>query len=287
MRSKIILPVLILIMMPAAKSAMAQDEQTEGEKYHIILEKDENGKKTRLDTVVTADTPFVWEGDTNRPGSRGDSGMARYFEFKTDDDGKVNLFVLKEQEEMLDSLRESLEDMQKEINENIMIFKYPMDEGAMEWHSDRPQKWHFDHDFTFPEKGEVFYFGDGQQHKNIIDLSDPGIISYKKKTMKDGTEKITIVRKKKASHEKSKKIVIKKSGTPVPVSVPDAGIEVVVIDKEGRITVNGEEMEVGDADGERVIRLDGKVIRIRKPGNGGKEQIEVEVEEEHKSPDDE
>ncbi len=29
---------------------------------------------------------------------------------------------------------------------------------------------------------------------NIIDLSDPGIISYKKKKNKDGTEKITIVR---------------------------------------------------------------------------------------------
>ena len=35
----------------------------------------------------------------------------------------------------------------------------------------------------------------GQKNKNVIDLSDPGIISYDKKLRKDGTEKITIVRK--------------------------------------------------------------------------------------------
>jgi hypothetical protein len=31
--------------------------------------------------------------------------------------------------------------------------------------------------------------------KNIIDLSDPGIISYEKKKLKDGREKIIIIRK--------------------------------------------------------------------------------------------
>jgi len=38
------------------------------------------------------------------------------------------------------------------------------------------------------------YFS-GQNSRGIIDLNDPSIISFEKKTQKDGTEKITIVRK--------------------------------------------------------------------------------------------
>ena len=34
-----------------------------------------------------------------------------------------------------------------------------------------------------------------QQGGNVIDLSDPGILSYKKEKMSDGREKITIIRK--------------------------------------------------------------------------------------------
>jgi hypothetical protein len=45
-----------------------------------------------------------------------------------------------------------------------------------------------------PHAPKVMMFR-GQKNRNVIDLSDPGIISYDKKLRKDGTEKITIVRK--------------------------------------------------------------------------------------------
>ena len=37
--------------------------------------------------------------------------------------------------------------------------------------------------------------GQFSKHKGMIDLNDPSIISYEKKVQKDGTEKITIIRK--------------------------------------------------------------------------------------------
>jgi hypothetical protein len=48
---------------------------------------------------------------------------------------------------------------------------------------------------------------------NVIDLSDPGIISYKKKKMSGGREKITIIR-----NEPSEKEIEKE----VSITIPDA-----------------------------------------------------------------
>jgi hypothetical protein len=39
------------------------------------------------------------------------------------------------------------------------------------------------------------YPGEFKKHQGMIDLNDPSIISYEKKLQKDGTEKITIIRK--------------------------------------------------------------------------------------------
>jgi sRNA-binding carbon storage regulator CsrA len=83
---------------------------------------------------------------------------------------------------------------------------------------------------------------------NVIDLGDPGIISYKKKKMSGGREKIVIIRKEPSESEIEEDVVIK---------VPD---------------VPGPAVWMSDKSPE-------KVMVVRKKIKGETEDIEVELEE--------
>jgi hypothetical protein len=148
-----------------------RDKKTE--KHIKMVKVDDDGKKVELDTVITGDQIFVWQGDTIGGGnvmkwiSKGDFKMDSIhqnfdmnFEYKIDDDGEGNMIIMKSG---------------KGGKHMIMA---PVPPGA-----------------PMPPHAPGMMMFRSQNNKNVIDLSDPGIISYDKKIQKDGTEKITIVRK--------------------------------------------------------------------------------------------
>lgn len=135
----------------------------EKSKRQIKLIKVEDGKKTELDTIIKGDTIFVWNGDT------------------IEANGDFN-FVMPELPK-LDSLHKNFT---FRFNGDDMDFEPPF-----VFPPDAPRP---------PKAPHIFHF-QSKSDKNIIDLSDPGIISYKKRDKIGGREKITIIREKKNEAE--------------------------------------------------------------------------------------
>ena len=148
-----------------------RDKKTE--KHIKMIKVGDNGKKVELDTIITGDQIFVLQGDTIGSGkemkwiSKGDFKMDSIhqnfdmnFEYKIEDDGEGNMVIMKSG---------------KGGKHRIIA---PVPPGA-----------------PMPPNAPGMMMFRSHNNKNVIDLSDPGIISYDKKILKDGTEKITIVRK--------------------------------------------------------------------------------------------
>jgi len=243
------------------------------EKHIKMVKVDDNGKKMGLDTILTSDEPFVWNGDTigrakemkwiTKEDFKMDSmhmNTDMTFEYNIEDDGKGNMVIMKSG---------------KGGKHMIMA---PVPPGA-------PMP---------PNAPNVMMFGN-HNRKNVIDLSDPGIISYTKKIQKDGTEKITIVRKQvnEDEAEMMEDVMINAphrsdaffySNSPKHVKTvkviksDDGTFNVYEDDNVIRIKgENGEATFTGD---------EGEVIQIKeiKEGDGKKVEVKVEkkVEKENK-----
>lgn len=138
------------------------------EKHIKIVKVDDSGKKVELDTVIHNDQVFVWQGDTI-------SGM-KELKWLSKDNFKM------------DSVHRFDYKIEGDGNKRIMIMKSGKGDDHMIMAPFPP-------DVPMPPHAPNVMMLQGQKNKNVIDLSDPGIISYDKKLRKDGTEKITIVRK--------------------------------------------------------------------------------------------
>ncbi len=138
------------------------------EKHIKMVKVDDDGKKLELDTVITGDEPFVWNGDT--------IGRGKEFMWISKDDFKM------------DSLEHYNFEFDGEGNEKVIIRKSGKGGDNMIWMSGHQGA-------PMPPHAPGMMMFRSHDNRNIIDLSDPGIISYDKKIQKDGTEKITIVRK--------------------------------------------------------------------------------------------
>lgn len=123
---------------------------------------------------------------------------------------------------------------------------------------------------------------------NVIDLSDPGIISFEKKELKDGKEKITIIREKPSEEEMEINEEIMIPGVPpVPMKfhsgMPHKAKTIKVIagdDGKVEIIEDGKLMHVDEMnDDVKVIEKDGKKIVIHKKKEGDEVKVDVEVEE--------
>lgn len=234
---------------------------------HIKMVKvDSDGKTTELDTVIEGDNIFIWNGDTIggehklKWVSEGDFEMDFDIDVKETADGKI--IILKSG---------------KGGEHNVMMFGG--DEGENEMIFGVP------HMVGAPHGPKVMMM---KMHKqgNVIDLSDPGIISYEKKDLKDGKEKITIVRKKPTEKdmEMHKKIIMH-GGTAHPmmihsghsgkaktikiISSDDGNIEIIEDGKVRHIEMNGENV--------KIIEEDGKIIRIKEIHDGDAKTIKVKV----------
>jgi len=193
------------------------DEVQEPKKTrHIKMMKMENGKKMELDTVLTNDDVFVWNGDTVNPIKHMRKVSPSGFDKMEKFDVKVD---------------------HQDGNEKVMIIKHKDGKGGqpMIWHMESDDDMDIlteDNDSTGKrivvrkmlrdgDENMVFHFKNGDmkhfppmppvppvppmphmrmmkmQHSGqIINLNDPNIISFKKKEMSGGREKIEIIRKK-------------------------------------------------------------------------------------------
>ena len=244
---------------------------TKTEKHIKMVKVDDNGKKMELDTVITHDEPFVWEGDTIGGGktmrwiTKNDFEMDSMhtisdmqFNYEIEDDGEGNVVIMKSGK-----------------GGKHMIMD-PVPPGA-----------------PMPPHAPGMMMFRSQNNKNVIDLTDPGIISYDKKIQKDGTEKITIVRKQ-VSEEVEEDVII--HGAPPSGNVFFYGntpkhektVKVIKSD-DGTFNVYEDDkvIRIKDENGEATFTGDeGEVIHIKeiKEGEGKKVEVKVEkkVEKENK-----
>lgn len=268
---------------------------------HIqLVEKDSNGKTVELDTVIHGDQVFVWNGDTignerefkwTMKGDSLDKDFNMNFSYEIEDDADGNIFVIKQGKggkRMLHEFKmdgDSAHAFVFDIDENEfhggddnMFWVRKDSDREMFFHSPRPNR------LPRPPRAPELMFLGKQNSENVIDLSDPGIISYKKKLNKDGTEKITIVRKQvDEDAEKKEEIIIHGAGDAMFMPAPHPvhkSVKVIKSD-DGKIEVieEGGVWSVSEDDENvKVIKEDGKVIRIKEIKNDGEKNIDVKVE---------
>ncbi|HDR51691.1 MAG TPA: hypothetical protein ENN90_08755 [Mariniphaga anaerophila] len=215
-------------------------EKGEKAKRHIRLEKIENGEKTVLDTVIEGNQVFVWNGDT--------IGSAKELKWI----GKENF--------AMDSIHKNFE------------FRFLESDGPG------------DKRFMFapqpPRAPKMPHVVQLQKNLrgNVIDLSDSGIISYKKKKLSGGREKITIIRNEPSEEDMEKDVLITIPDAPDPefwmsADGPGKMKTIKVINKDDG------EMEITEDEVIKIQRSDGKVMVIRKKIVDENENVEIEIDE--------
>jgi len=255
---------LIFLLTSAITFMDSPQDPPKKAKKHISLVLNENGDESKIDTIISADQVFVWHGDTIggdmkmkwiAEDGEFDFDSTMNFDFDVKDFGNKKVFVVKSGD-----------------SEDVKVMNWTSKEGNKMIFNTAP-----DHRMMFlPET----------KKENVIDLSDPGIISYEKKEMKDGTEKIVIVRQKPSKEEKEirKEIIMHSNG---PMMMHSGGpvrakqIKVIAGD-DGKVEIleDGKVMHLDELEeGTKVIEKDGKKIVIRKTKEGDEMKVNVEVEE--------
>lgn len=274
---------------------MPQDPPQKPKKQIKMVKVDDDGKKVEIDTVIEADQVFVWNGDTiGEPGnmkwiSKGgefefDGDMD--FDFDVETDGEAKVFVMKNRNMTAPQVFEfkSDDDSVKQYRVKVIAAEDGDHVDVMKWNGNGGENVFF----GAPKQAhEMLFIGD-QKKGNVIDLSDPGIISYEKKELKDGKEKIVIVREKpdEQAKEMNEEIIIRGAGQPMMIHEAHPGMEKrikVIAEDDGKIEIieDGEVWDIENMEeGEKVIEKDGKKIIIRKTKEGGEMKVDVEVEEE-------
>lgn len=157
-----------LILFSSFSPEKKLQDPPKGEKYkrHLTMMKVEDGETMVLDTVVEEESVFVWHGDTICPGNE-----MEWIEMR--------------------GLRP--DSMRKNIRFHVIG---PEGEDFSEFAFDSPPPPpppHFPHAIHISKK----------MGRNEIDLNDPGIISFERKTLSNGREKITIIREKAGENDQS------------------------------------------------------------------------------------
>jgi len=273
------------------------------EKHIKLVKVNEDGEKVELDTILTNDDVFVWNGDTIGGAkdlkwiSKDDfvldslhKNMDFDFDFDIEKDGEANVFIMKSGKggkSMVKEFKIDGDSNHKFLMELSEDGKHG-DHDVMMWHSDEgnnemifgapkmagvPHPPHAPHAPHAPN----FMFMGKEKKGNVIDLSDPGIISYNKKKLKNGTEKITIVRKQvpEKDIEFNEEIIIHGAGDH-PMMLHEGHSKKaksikIMKNEDGNIEFFGDENL-------KVIKEDGKIIRIKEIKKDGEKKVEVKVE---------
>lgn len=239
--------VIVLHTKTVVAQHSAAEAKNKTERHIKMLKIDDNGNKTELDTTITGDAPFVWNGDTinggkefkwkSREGFNLDS--IHKFDYKIESDGKQKIMIM------------------HDGDGQPVIFTPGMPVAPRPPHAPRMMRFSSSHG------------------KNIIDLSDPGIISYDKKLRKDGTEKITIVRKQVPENEDFEEdVIIHAPGAPMDFDFQSDGPENVKTVK----VIKSDDGTFNVYEDDKVMKVKGQKMKIKEVKEGGESKVEVEVE---------
>jgi hypothetical protein len=287
----------VLFMSAVSVNQMPQDipHGKKAQKHINLVRVDDKGNKTELDTTVEAGQVFVWNGDTIGDGKEL-KWIAEDGEFKFDPDmdididvqdaGKGKVFVMKSGNKTAPMIYEFKTDNDSAQEHRVMVIAPGKGEDMdiMKWHGANGTEMMLP---PVPPAPHVMMFRD-QKKGNVIDLSDPGIISYEKKELKDGKEKITIIRNKPAENmeEQNEELFMH---SPVHGQVimhgdgPGQTKQIKVISgDDGKIEIleDGKMMHIEDMEEvTKVIEKDGKKIVVKKIKDGDEVKVNVEVEE--------
>ncbi|WP_167610108.1 hypothetical protein [Maribellus sediminis] len=279
----------ILLTSAVLFTDVPQDPPKKGKKHINLVRIDDSGKKVEIDTVLEANQVFVWNGDTiGKDGALkwisedGDFDFDMDMNFDVKTDGKHKVIVMKSGDATAPMVYEF-----KTNDDSTKQYRVKMITAGDEDHM-KVMKWHADSDedvfFGAPAAPHKMMFVGDRKKGNVIDLSDPGIVSYEKKDLKDGKEKIVIVREKPSEEaiEMNEEIII--NGAPM-IHGMHAPVEKrikVIAGDDGKVEIledggvwSVENME----EGEKVIEKDGKKIVIKKIKEGDEVKVNVEVEE--------
>lgn len=194
--------------------SFAQDQQEEQSKKtrHIKLTKIEDGKKMELDTILSADAVFVWNGDTINPakrikkfspsefdkmhhpdGLRDRHRNVKIYQYGVDNNGKAVNGQLNSDDDMEVYTADAGDSAQRKI----IIHKRLKDGNEKDRiiYLNHLDGQHFPPMPPMRPMPHMRMFN-GNHSEGIINLKDPNIISYKKKKMSGDREKIEIIRKK-------------------------------------------------------------------------------------------
>ncbi len=273
------------------------------ERHIKMVKVDEQGKKIELDTFIQGDQIFVWNGDTIGGGndlkwiSKDEFNMDSIhkhfdmdFEYEIDNDGEGNVFIMKSGKDGRRVIREFRTEGDSTFTIDIDKRVMPGGKGDMFWMDKDsghrmivraprmagvPRPIHEPH----------VLFMDKPKKENIIDLSDPGIVSFKKKLNKDGTEKITIVRKQVEDKdiELEEDIILHDPGDVMfmPGNHPSPTRVKIIKSDDGNVEIIEDEKVWSIKEGDenvKIIEEDGNVIHIKEIKKDGEKNVEVKVE---------
>lgn len=266
---------LAILFTSAISMRLSPQDPPEGKKKekHIKLVKvSEDGTRTELDTVIGHHEVFIWKGDTIGASKMDLSDIENFvMDLDIDEGGKKKVFIMKPG---MNGAVQSFA-IKGDSCANMKLFSAPINGHC---------KMMLGNMHALPKMIVV----DHNKKKNVIDLSDPGIISYDKKELKDGTEKITIVRNKPTEEENCQSKMIMQSGCGQPMmfhgnSGFNSGTTKVICGSSDLSELNKVvktwNIEEG-SDDVKVIEEDGKVIIIKKKISGDQVEVDVEVKEE-------
>jgi hypothetical protein len=205
---------LAAVLFSSSAFAQKTPEAKETKKTrHIKMMKIENGKKMELDTVLTGNDVFIWNGDTLNPAKHtkkfNSSGFdkLRHIDVEVEDnDGNENVRIFRHRggkpgEPMIlqtdsDNDVQLFSDMEGDsIQKKIVIHKRLKHGNDEDMYLNGPDMRHFPPMPPMPPAPHMKMLKRAQSGR-VIDLNDPNIISYRKKDLSGGREKIEIIRKK-------------------------------------------------------------------------------------------
>lgn len=184
---------------------------------HIKMIKMENGKKMELDTVLSGDDVFVWNGDTINPGKHikgvspsefdkmhhpdGDMDEQREVKIirhKGNKSGHAKIWQMDADDDV-----ETVTVVDGDSTENKIIIKKRLKDGNEE---NRIIYLNHEDGENFPPMPPMppmphMRMMQMNHAKGMINLNDPNVISYKKKELSGGREKIEIIRHKSDENE--------------------------------------------------------------------------------------
>ena len=278
------------------KAVAQEDTKNKKTERHIKMVKvDEDGNKVELDTIIEGDNIFVWEGDTI--GGKELKWVSEDdfdFDFTTEMDidveetGDGKVIVMKSGKSGAPVIREFKVEGDSSKTFRMKVIK----EGEAGEHDVMIWNGKDDNEMIFhaPQVPQIMRI-EKQTSGNVIDLSDPGIISYDKKELRDGREKITIIRNKpdEGAQEISEEIILN-SAAPSPVVIhkahPEKSKSVKVIkDDDGNVTIYEDDKVMKFKEGEdggKFITKEGDVFHIKEIKEGDQKKVEVKVEVEEK-----